>query len=79
VAPRAEDGQLEGQAYAYLFDRVAANTGRPQRFGTQGRCTSEAGWQPLPLERPGAVDELRRELGLEPMAEYRARFEGLCP
>src|SRR5690606_5982636 len=31
--------------YAYLYDRVAVNSGRPQRYGTQGLCTAAGVWQ----------------------------------
>lgn len=60
--------------YAYLYDRVAVNTKRPQRYGTQGRCTESGIWQPQPIEDPGRLDEHRAAVGLGPQAEYSARF-----
>jgi len=63
---------------AYLHDRVAINHGRSQAYGTQGRCVPGRGWEPLPLEDESAVDELRAEAGLRPLADYRALFDGQC-
>lgn len=60
--------------YAYLYDRVAVNSNRPQRYGTQGRCTGSGIWEARPTEDPGHLDERRAAVGLEPQAEYRARF-----
>ncbi|HVJ03729.1 MAG TPA: DUF6624 domain-containing protein [Sphingomonas sp.] len=63
--------------YAYLYDRVAVNGKRPQRYGTQGRCTVSGSWEPREIEDPARLDERRGAVGLEPEAEYRARFT--CP
>ncbi|MCR5869601.1 hypothetical protein LRS12_01815 [Sphingomonas sp. J344] len=60
--------------YAYLYDRVAVNSARPQRYGTQGRCTTSGIWEPRPIEDPGRLDERRASVGLEPQAKYSARF-----
>lgn len=64
-------------SYAYLYDRVAVNSKRPQRYGTQGGCTAGGTWEPREVERPEQVDERRTAIGLEPMAAYKARFT--CP
>jgi hypothetical protein len=36
-------GEVEGKDYALLYDRVAMMTGRPQRYGSQGKCTPGLG------------------------------------
>lgn len=54
----------------YLWDRVAGQEGRPQRFGTQGVCQPDGSWKPNPVEEPGQLDDRRRALGLEPIAEH---------
>jgi hypothetical protein len=71
MAPYLEDGGVRPRDYAYLFDRVAVNQGRPQRYGTQpmGSCNADGSLSPKPLEDPEAVDRLRAELNLPPMAE----------
>jgi hypothetical protein len=58
---------------AYLEDRINVSEGRPQRYGTQLRGTPEAGYRPAPLADDRTVDELRRRVGLDPLAEYVAR------
>ena len=64
--------------YALLFDRVAVGEGRPQRYGSQGRCTGPGTWTELPIENPESVDQRRAGVGLEPMAAYRQRFVRTC-
>jgi hypothetical protein len=60
--------------YAYLYDRVAVNSKRPQRYGTQGRCAESGIWEPRPIEDPSRLNERRAAIGLEPQAAYSARF-----
>jgi hypothetical protein len=67
------------QEYALLFDRVAVKAGRPQRYGTQGKCTGTATWQESPVENEADLDKRRAEMSLPPMVEYRAGFVDLCP
>jgi hypothetical protein len=63
-------GEAEGQSYALMYDRLAVNEGRPQRYGSQLRCVG-GHWQAYPLEDPSNVDERRRSMGLTmPFAEY---------
>lgn len=62
------------QGYALLYDRVMTADKRPQRYGTQGHCTGEATWEPLPVEDPDHLDERRAQMGLGPEAEYKKVF-----
>ncbi len=66
-------GELAGQDYALLLDRVRVGQGKPQVYGTQARPPSE--WkdgEPAlePIEDEAHVDERRAEVGLPPLAEY---------
>ena len=70
-------GGTDPEHYARLFDRMAVHADRPQRFGTQGRCT-ERGWESLRIEAPAGVDARRRELGLEPLSALNARRSARC-
>ena len=63
--------------YAYLYDRVAVNEGRPQRYGTQGGCTGAGLWEPGPTEAPEGLDARRASVGLGTEAAYVALFH--CP
>ncbi|HJV23695.1 MAG TPA: DUF6624 domain-containing protein [Holophagaceae bacterium] len=64
--------------FAYLWDRVAVNEGRPQRYGTQGRCVGPGRWEPRAMEDPEHVDARRDAVGLPPMVDYLATFKGMC-
>lgn len=66
-------GETDPKSYAYLYDRVATNAGRPQRYGTQGGCRDGQRFT-QPLEEPARVDQLRAEVGMGSLAEYNARF-----
>lgn len=74
-------GETNPSNYAYLWDRVAVNSGELQRYGTQGKCAEVGRWEPHPVEAPTEDLEKRRSaVGLQTMAEYRELFKqyGLC-
>jgi hypothetical protein len=57
--------------YALLTDRVLVNKNQKQIYGTQLKRDSETGkFLPLPLKYPKLVDKLRKQMELEPLAEY---------
>jgi len=73
-------GKTDPHNVAYLFDRVAVADKRPQRYGTQGSCGPDGGWQPFAIEDPERVDDRRASAGLAPLAEYVASFpKEACP
>lgn len=62
--------------YANLYDRVALQEKRPQRYGTQGTaCAGDKHAVPADLEAPETVDQRRAALGLEPMSVYLAGLD----
>jgi len=64
---------------AYLLDRIRVFEGRPQRYATQFDVGDD-GWPvPAPLEDPDGVDERRRSVGLEPLADQMSRAERSAP
>jgi hypothetical protein len=69
-----DTGEATPAQLAYLDDRVRMRQGRAQRYGTQIRTVDD---RPVPfeLEDPDGVDERRRAVGLEPLADYVAGFE----
>lgn len=78
LEPLAAEGEIERSDFAYLFDRVAVNSGRPQRYGSQGRCVDKGVWAPHDLEAPEQVQALRDENGLGSLAEYTANMHQYC-
>jgi hypothetical protein len=73
------DGVSDATELAYLEDRVAVNTGRPQRYGTQVECVGGHA-EAQEVADPETVDERRAEVGMEPVAldDYLADFEAGC-
>ena len=72
-------------SYAYLYDRVQISWGaademdkRVQRYATQGRCSGPGAWEPFPVEEPDRIDEIRAEVGLGTLADYKSRFKDIC-
>ena len=63
---------------AYLTDRVAVAKGEPQTYGTQIRCDGKKPVPPTPIADPGAVEGLRAEAGLEPLAAYLKEMKKVC-
>ena len=62
-------GELAGQDYALLVDRIRIDEGRPQLYGTQlvivdGKLVLN------PIEDESHVDERRTSLGMIPLKEY---------
>jgi hypothetical protein len=74
-------GETDPSSYANLFDRVARNTDKLQRYGTQGRCAGPGKWEPYEVEDPAALDQRRVSVGLSTMAEYlqRSKDRNYCP
>lgn len=76
LEPLAARGEVEGSAFALMFDRLALNEGRPQRYGSQFKCVGGR-FELHPLEDPGRVNELRRQAGMPPLEQYLAGAEGI--
>jgi hypothetical protein len=62
-------GHTDAKRIGYLWDRVARADKRLQRYGTQGTCTNGQ-WKPFEVEDPEHLDERRKSLGMEPIAEH---------
>jgi len=54
----------------YLTDRIRTFEGKPQVYGTQGQTNADGLIIPFPIEDEEHVDERRKAIGLEPIAEY---------
>ena len=60
---------------AMLEDRIRVFENRSQLYGTQLKPDAQGNMQPHAIEDPESVDERRRAVGLEPLAERLARAE----
>jgi hypothetical protein len=70
-----QEKELPWQRYANIYDRCLFNEGKPQKYGTHTRFNEQTKSEELyPLEDELKVDIWRKELGLEPLADYLARI-----
>ena len=67
-----QSGNLSGQNYAMLLDRVLVRQGKPQVYGTQANSVDEVTGKVEfePIEDEANVDKRRAEVGLPPLSEY---------
>lgn len=70
----AEQGRLDWEPYALLFDRVQLSLGKRQRYGTQLGRGEGGEFEVLPVVDERGLAELRRKAGLLPLAEYVKLF-----
>ena len=73
IKEAVENGDLDGQSYAYLYDRIMVNNGGKQRYGTQFSNV-----YPIKnivelahVEDAENLDTRRREIGMMPIAMYK--------
>jgi hypothetical protein len=59
---------------ALLEDRVLIRQGKKQRYGSQLQGDGKGGFEFSPIEDEAHVDERRKAVGLEPLAEYGKQF-----
>lgn len=68
-AGNADPGHL-----AYLEDRIAVRNGKNQIYGTQVKTPEKGKATVYPIEDEAHVDERRRKMGLQPLADYLKYF-----
>jgi len=73
LAEAAREHTVQLWQPAMLEDRIRVFEGRPQRYGTQLKPDAHGNMRPHVIEDPERVDERRRAVGLEPLAEILAR------
>lgn len=78
MEPLLASNDVDATDYAYLYDRVAVNEGRPQRYASQGRCVGAGRWRPLPMEDEANVQARRDAIDLGSLEEYVAAMSPLC-
>lgn len=78
MEPLVAAGEVTKGNYAYLWDRIAVSENRPQRYGTQGRCTGPGRWEPNEIEDRSRVEALREEVEIGSLVEYEAHMQPQC-
>lgn len=80
LEPLVEAGESGRSFFPYMYDRWAAQAGKPLRFGFQGACKSKGVWEPLPIEDSEHLDERRRRYGVtRSFAEEKNLNSARCP
>ena len=70
-----QDG-LAGKDVAEFTDKVSLKLGKPQVFGTQSEMV-EGKIQFAPIENQANVDQLRAQMGMPPLAEFKESLKRL--
>jgi hypothetical protein len=75
IKQAAMEGEASKRSFALLQDRILMNEGKPTIYGTQLRRNEETGeWFLWPVEDEANVDQVRAELGMEPLGEELKRY-----
>lgn len=81
LEPLVATGEINPTQYGLMYDRLAINEGRPQRYGTQMTCKAGkfvVDWDNI--EDPANADARRAALGFPgTLAEYEQRFADYPP
>lgn len=81
LEPLVATGEINGSQYGLMYDRLAINEGRPQRYGTQMTCKAGkfvVDWDNI--EDPANADARRAALGFHgTLAEYEQLFADYPP
>lgn len=81
LEPLVATGEVNGQQFGLMYDRLAVNENRPQRYGTQMAC-KDGRWtiDRDNLEDPANADKRRAEMGFrQTLAEYETNFAHYPP
>lgn len=70
IKKMVNEKQVNGEEYAYLFDRVHINKSGWQRYGTQLDYDKEGNAVPKQLKDRAGVNKRRKALGMETLEEY---------
>ncbi len=68
-----QKGELDGDKYAMLVDRIRFFEGKPQIYGTQFDWDDNGELSPSPIEDPDHVEERRKQMGLPSLEEVIKR------
>ncbi|WP_411851505.1 DUF6624 domain-containing protein [Stenotrophomonas sp. LGBM10] len=72
IETAAKRGEGDLADYALLTDRVLLAQGKPQRYGSQFKENADGVFELRPTVDMDGLDARRREVGLQPLAAYKA-------
>ena len=75
VGNAINQGEAESWCFAYLQDRVLTMSGKLQIYGAQHNTDNNGIVSPFPIKEPEKVEELRKEIGLEPLSEVTKQLQ----
>lgn len=67
-----EEGEVQAWQPAFLLDRLLAQDGKDQFYGSQLRLADDGTVTPFPIANPGGVDARRAAIGVPPLADHLA-------
>lgn len=73
----ANRGEASKSNFAYLFDRVQVNSGKPQHWGSQATC-KDGKPELSPVDDPAGLAQRRKELFMIPVDRYLKSMEPMC-
>jgi hypothetical protein len=73
----ASRGEASKSNFAYLFDRVQVNSGKPQHWGSQATC-KDGKPELSPVDDPAGLAQRRKELFMIPLDRYLKSMEPMC-
>ncbi len=71
-----EEKEADWAAYALMYDRIQVDQNKPQRYGSQltfNKSTQK--YELSPLEDESKVEEWRKAIGMQPLADYLLRWD----
>lgn len=81
ILPELERAAGEGESsrvnYAYFYDRVMTNAGKPQHWGTQASC-QDGKPAMRAVDDPAGLAERRKEFEMMPEEEYLKQLVPMC-
>jgi hypothetical protein len=71
----ADRGEIGWSAMALMIDRDLVDRHKPQIYGSQGRIEADGHFELFEVADPAHLDGRRAEVGLGPIADYKALIE----
>lgn len=73
IEKAVKNGDMDGQSYAYLYDRIQINSGQGQLYGTQFEKVDpiNKAVELAPTEDKDYLDKRRMEIGMMPIEMYK--------